>query len=336
MGKSHRISTIDVHVAGEPLRIITEGFPVPQGHTILEKRRYCQAHLDHHRLALMLEPRGHSDMYGCLLVPPSHPQADYGVLFMHNEGYSTMCGHGIIGLVTVLIEQGKVPEVGPKTTVLLDTPSGLIKATALVQHGRVDSVSFQNVSSFVDSLDQVVPVPSIGAVRYDLAFGGAYYAFCQATELGLDLTPEHSQKLIGLAMKIKRAIITSRTIEHPTESDLGFLYGIIFVGSPMQVESHYRQVCVFADGALDRSPTGTGVSAHLAILAAQELVNDQTPYKMEGILGTTFTGRIIDRTRYHGRPAMITEITGQAFLTGKHEFFIDENDPIKNGFRLSD
>ena len=334
MANVHHISTIDVHVAGEPLRIITKGFPDPQGDTILDKRRYCQTHLDHHRLALMLEPRGHSDMYGCLLVPPSNPEADVGVLFMHNEGYSTMCGHGIIGLVTALIEQGMVPDTGPETTVRLDTPSGLVTAKASVHKGQVRSVAFRNVPSFVVGLDQVVPVPGVGAVRYDLAFGGAYYGFCQARELGLDLTPDHAQTLIGLAKKIKRAIITSRTIEHPTEADLGFLYGIIFVGPPVKSDSHCRQVCIFADGALDRSPTGTGVSAHLAILAAQGGITDHTRYSMEGILGTVFSGKIIDRTQYHGIPAIISEVTGQAFLTGRHEFFIDEEDPIKEGFRF--
>ena len=334
MAKSHPITTIDVHVAGEPLRVITDGFPEPEGKTILEKRAYCQIHLDHLRRVLMLEPRGHQDMYGCLLVTPSNDEADFGVLFMHNEGYSTMCGHGIIGLVTVMLEHGLFPISEPETAVTLETPSGLVTAKASVHKGRVQSVAFHNVPSFVVDLDQVVKVPGVGPVHYDLAFGGAFYGFCRADELGLELLPEHAQKITELGMRIKRAIMDNRKIEHPTDLDLGFLYGIIFVGSAVHAQSHCRQVCIFANGAMDRSPTGTGVSAHLAILASRKSITDQTPYVIESILGTTFTGKIIERQNYHGIPAMVPEVAGQAFLTGKHEFVIDPNDSLKEGFRL--
>lgn len=330
----HRISTIDVHVAGEPLRVITDGFPEPEGATILEKRRFCQTHLDHLRRVLMWEPRGHSDMYGCLLVSPSDPRADYGVLFMHNEGYSTMCGHGIIGLVTVLIEQGIFSHADPARKIRLETPSGLVTAMASVEEGRVCSVAFQNVPSFVGGLDETIEVPGIGPVRYDLAFGGAFYAFCQAKELGLELSPRQAQKITEMGVKIKQAIMAQRSIEHPNEPDLGFLYGIIFVDSPINVHAHCRQVCIFAEGALDRSPTGTGVSAHLAILAARGSIDDQTPYVLESILGTTFTGRMVEKINYHGIPAIVPEVSGQAYLTGKHEFVIDEEDPLRDGFRI--
>lgn len=334
MAVNHQISTIDVQVAGEPLRVITKGFPEPEGSTILEKRRFCKAHLDHLRRALMLEPRGHSNMYGCLLVPPSTPEADFGVLFMHNEGYSTMCGHGIIGLVTVLIEQGKIPHADSDTMIRLETPSGLITASASIIKGRVRSVAFQNVPSFVTDLDQVVEIPDLGPVHYDLAFGGAFYGFCQAKELGFKLLPDQAQKITNLGVTIKQAVMASRRFHHPTAPDLGFLYGIIFVDSPFNAQSHSRQVCIFADGALDRSPTGTGVSAHLAVLAARDSITDQTPVVMESILGTTFTGRIVDRLNFHGFAAILPEIEGQAFLTGKHEFVIEGEDPLKDGFKL--
>ncbi len=273
-------------------------------------------------------------MYGCLLVSPSDLRADYGLLFMHNEGYSTMCGHGIIGLVTVLIEHGISSHADPATKIRLETPSGLVTAMASVEEGRVRSVAFHNVPSFVSGLDETIEVPGIGPVRYDLAFGGAFYAFCQAKELGLELSPRQAQKITELGVTIKQAISAQRSIEHPNEPDLGFLYGIIFVDSPVNVHAHGRQVCIFAEGALDRSPTGTGVSAHLAILAARGSLADQTPYVLESILGTTFTGRIVERINYHGIPAIIPEVTGQAFLTGKHEFVIDEEDPLKDGFRI--
>ena len=334
MSNQLRITTIDVHVEGEPLRVITNGFPEPEGNTILEKQRFCQAHLDHLRRALMWEPRGHADMYGCLLVPPSNAEADFGVLFMHNEGYSTMCGHGIIGLVTVMLEHGMFPIAEPETVARLETPSGIVIAKASVHNGRVRSVAFKNVPSFVVDLDQVIQVSRIGPVQYDLAFGGAFYGFCQAEKLGLKLVPEQAQKIAELGMTIKRAIMASRKIKHPAEHDLGFLYGVVFVGAPTYSQSYSRQVCIFADGALDRSPTGTGVSAHLAILAARKSITDQTSYVMESILGTRFTGKIIERLNYHGIPAIVPEVAGQAFLTGKHEFMVDPEDLLKEGFRL--
>ena len=282
----------------------------------------------------MLEPRGHQDMYGCLLVTPSNEQADFGVLFMHNEGYSTMCGHGIIGLVTVMLEHGLFSITEPETTVKLETPSGMVTAKASVHNRQVNSVAFQNVPSFVVELDQVVEVPGIGPVQFDLAFGGAFYGICRADELELELIPKHAQKVTELGMRIKRAIMDSRKIEHPSDPDLGFLYGTIFVGPPVDAQSHSRQVCIFADGAVDRSPTGTGVSAHLAILADRKSITDRTPYVMESILGTMFTGKVVERLDYHGIPAIVPEVSGQAFLTGKHEFVIDPDDPLKEGFRL--
>ena len=330
----HAITTIDVHVAGEPLRVVISGFPEPEGSTILQKRRYCQEHLDHLRKALMLEPRGHQDMYGCLLVTPNLSEADIGVLFFHNEGYSTMCGHGIIGLVTVLLEQKMFPSHEPETVIRLETPSGLVTAKASVINGKVQSVAFQNVPSFVVDLDQVVEVPGIGPVHYDLAFGGAFYGFCRAGALGLELIPKNAQKLTEVGMTIKQAIMESRTIKHPTEPDLGFLYGSIFIGAPGDTKSHHRQVCIFADGALDRSPTGTGVSAHLALLKAKEKIQIGQSLQFESILGTKFGGKIVEETRVGQLSAIIPEVEGQAFITGHHEFFINPDDPLQDGFLL--
>ena len=330
----HRITTIDVHVAGEPLRVITSGFPEPPGNSILEKRRMCQDQSDHIRRALMWEPRGHPDMYGCLVVSPSLSEADCGVLFFHNEGYSTMCGHGIIGLVTVLLENAMIPCTEPETTVRLETPSGLVTAKASIRNGRVRWVAFRNVPSFVVDLDQRLEVPGVGVVPYDLAFGGAFYAFCQAEALGIELTPEQSRRLVDLAMTIKQAITAHRPISHPVEPELGFLYGTIFVGPASGSGVYRRHVCVFADGALDRSPTGTGVSAHLALLNSRGLVAPGEPLEFESILGTRFTGRVVEQMEFAGHPAIIPEIGGCAYLTGRQEFFIDPDDPLKDGFLL--
>lgn len=330
----NRITTIDVHVAGEPLRVITGGFPEPEGHTILKKREFCRQHWDHFRRALMLEPRGHAHMYGALPVTPSNPKADVGVLFLHNEGYSTMCGHGIIGLVTVLLEEGIAEVREPETTLHIETPSGLVTAVAQLDQGRVQSVAFRNVPSFVNDLDQTIEVPGVGPVRYDLAFGGAFYAFCQADESDCTLAPNHTRTLADVGMRIKQAIMVKKSIQHPIEPDLSFLYGVIFVGPPVNSFAYCRHVGIFADGAIDRSPTGTGVSAHLAILAARSRITDHTPFVMESILGTTFTGKIVDRLTFHGIPAIIPEVEGQAYITGKHEFVFDSDDPLKKGFRL--
>ncbi len=273
-------------------------------------------------------------MYGCLLVKPAHPQADTGVLFFHHEGYSTMCGHGIIGLTTVMLEQGLFPASVPATTIRFDTPSGLVTATASVDEGKVRSVAFLNVPSFVLDVGQTVHVPGIGQVDYDLAFGGAFYAFCRAEALGLNLDPEHAPRLQALGLAIKRAIMAERTLAHPTEPELGYLYGTIFVGSPHTSGGDVRHTCIFANGALDRSPTGTGVSAHLALLHAKGDVELGQSLRFESILGTQFGGTIVEETHLGTYPAIIPQVEGHAWLTGRHEFIIDPNDPLKDGFLL--
>jgi len=328
----HVVTTLDCHVAGEPLRVVTSGFPEPAGSTILEKRRYCRTHLDHLRTALVWEPRGHHEMYGCLLVAPAHPKADTGVLFFHNEGYSTMCGHGIIGLATVMLEQELFPVSVPTTTIRFDTPSGLVTAQASIDEGKVRSVAFLNVPSFVLAVGQTVRVPGIGQVDYDVAFGGAFYAFCRAEALGLTLEPEHAPRLQALGLAIKQAIMAERAISHPTQPELGYLYGTIFVG-PSQT-GDLRHACIFANGALDRSPTGTGVSAHLAFLHAKGELGVGQSLRFESILGTSFGGKIVEETRLGPQPAIIPEVEGHAYLTGRHEFMIDPDDPLKGGFLL--
>ena len=328
------LTTIDMHVAGEPLRIITSGFPEPAGKTILEKRKVCQEQHDHLRQVAITEPRGHTDMYGCLIVAPCHPKADVGVLFFHNDGYSTMCGHGILGLTTAMLEHNLFPYTQPKTTICFETPSGLVTATASVENGKVSSVAFRNVPSFSIELNQTIDVPKIGAVSYDLAYGGAFYAFCSAKELEIELIPQNSRQLKDLGMAIKNEIMTTKTIHHPIEPDLGFLYGVIFVEPSQSENADLRHVCIFADGALDRSPTGTGVSAHLALLHAKGKLKTEKTKVFESILGITFTGTVVEETTTGEIPSIITEIKGQSYLTGKHEFFTEPDDPLENGFLL--
>jgi proline racemase len=329
-----KITTLDVHAAGEPLRIITGGIPPLPGKTILEKRRYAQNNLEAVRTALMWEPRGHADMYGCILTEPVTPDGIIGVIFLHNKGYSTMCGHAIIGLTTAVLDTGMIKIPGNKPVVKLDTPAGRVTATALRKNGRVKEVSFQNVPSFVYAMDKKVLIPEFGEITYDIAFGGAYYAFCSAENLGLKLTSEYSSTLIRVGMDIKNSVDKSINIKHPYEKDLSFLYGTIFVGRPENKKNHSRNVCIFAEGELDRSPTGTGVSARAALHYARGEINQDETFKVESILGTSFTGRIVKTTSFGPYPAVIPEVTGQAFITGRHEFFIDPNDPLQKGFFL--
>lgn len=329
-----KITAIDAHTEGEPFRVITGGFPDLPGQTILEKRRYAKEKLDHLRTALMWEPRGHADMYGCLVTPPVTPGADLGILFMHNEGFSTMCGHGIIGITTVALETGMLPATAPETTLKIDTPAGLVTAHATVVNGRVQRVRFYNVPSFVLALDETVDVPGLGQVRYDLAFGGGFYAYVPAAEVGLTCTPADYRSLIEKGRAIKRAVMASRPIPHPFEADLSFLYGTIFVGPPLTEGGHSRNVCIFAEGEVDRSPTGTGVSGRLALHYARGEIGLDQPIVVESILGSRFTGRVVKTTTFGPYPAIIPEVAGTAHITGRHEFLIDPDDPLKNGFLL--
>ncbi len=328
------ITTIDAHTEGEPLRVILAGYPSLEGADILARRRFAKTHLDRLRTALMWEPRGHADMYGCLLTPPVSPKADFGVLFLHNEGYSTMCGHGIIAVTKVVLESGMLPMQAPVTPLGIDTPAGLVTAFAHVEDGVVERVAFRNVPSFVAELDAEVAVPGLGRVRYDLAFGGAFYAFVQAEDVGLTCTPDDFGALIEKGRAIKHAVMESRIIAHPFDDDLGFLYGTIFIGPAEDPAAHSRNVCVFAEGEVDRSPTGTGVSARAAIHFARGEIGVGEPLIIESILGSRFRVQVAEETTFGQHQAVVPEVEGRAYLTGRHTFFLDPADPLRDGFIL--
>ena len=323
--------TVESHAAGEPLRVVTGGVdPIP-GATVLEKRRFARKELDGLRRALMFEPRGHADMYGAIPTEPVTPDGDMGVLFMHNEGWSTMCGHGVIALVTVALEVGLL---GVRDVVRLDTPAGLVTARPRREGARVQSVAFENVPSFVVSLDDRVDVRGLGEVRYDLAFGGAFYAFVDAAAVGLEMTPARFRDLIAIGSAIKRAVMAAREIRHPLEPDLSFLYGTIFTGAALGSGADSRNVCVFAEGEVDRSPTGTGVSARVAIERARGHLSLGDSFVVESIIGTRFTGRIARELRWEGYDAVVPEIEGRAWITGRNEILIAPDDPLAEGFIL--
>ncbi len=285
----------------------------------------------------MWEPRGHRDMYGCVLTPPVTPEGDLGVLFMHNEGYSTMCGHGVIALVTTLLQTGAVAAKGPQTTVNLDTPAGLVRATAhLDQHGAVERVSFLNVPSFVYVRDVELAVPELGQVRVDIAFGGAFYAILPAKQIGLRVEPQQRERLVAAGETIKQAVQKTLVIKHPYEEDLGFLYGTILTGPPENPAHHSSNICIFADAEVDRSPTGTGVSARLALHHAKGEIVEGQQIVIESILGdvSAFGGRVADKAQVGSFEAIVPEVSGTAFITGRHEFFIDPGDKLGQGFFL--
>jgi len=356
------ITTIDAHTVGEPLRIITGGLPPIPGDSILAKRRYAKEHLDHLRTALMWEPRGHADMYGCIMTEPTTPDGDLGVLFLHNEGWSTMCGHGVIGLVKVGIEVGLLtvaPSPNPSQregdqtpsplgrglgrgdvapVVRLDTPAGRVTAYPHFANGRVTHVSFDNVPSFVYALDQTVDVPGLGRVRYDLAFGGAFYAYVDAASVGVGLKPADFRALIDLGTRIKQAVMAAGIPQHPFEPDLSLLYGVIFVGAAHEPTApgvpRSREVCIFADGEVDRSPTGTGVSGRAALHYAKGEIALGQPFVVESILGTTFTGEIVAETTFGPYQAVVPRVSGTAYIVGRSEWVIDPDDPLGQGFLL--
>jgi trans-L-3-hydroxyproline dehydratase len=325
------LHTLDYHTAGEPLRIVTSGLPEIPGETMLDKRRFMKEELDHYRRFLMLEPRGHADMYGAVLTAPVTPDGDIGVLFLHNEGYSTMCGHGIIALVTAGLEHGLF-EAAAKPLVRIDTPAGRITATAHYDTGgRIDSVSFLNVPSFVLHEQHRVEVDG-APVDCTIAFGGAFYAYVDAETFGLELVPGEAARMIDLGRKIKECVNREEVIRHPAgEPDMNFLYGTIFVlrGSVPGVS---RNACIFADGELDRSPTGTGVSGRAAIEFQKGKLKPGEILKIESFIGTRFEVRYRDTVEVAGMQAIIPEVRGSAHICGEHRFVLDDRDPLGNGF----
>jgi proline racemase len=331
----HRIRTIDAHAAGEPLRLVVDGLPSPEGTTMLEKRAWAQKHIDHLRRSVMLEPRGHADMYGAVLTEPVTPGALAGVLFMHNEGWSTMCGHGVIAVTTIMIERELAWSGG--ATITLDAPAGPIEAHPRVttdgEGRRVTSVAFQNVPSFV--LQAGLPVP-IGArmVPVDIAFGGAFYAIVDAEAVGLPIDAARLPDLRRVGMEIKREVERLRQVVHPLDAGLTGIYGTIFTAPPQHPDAHLRNVTIFADAEVDRSPCGTGTAAVMAVLSEMGVLSDGSPFAHESIVGTVFTGRITRHTHVAEHAAIVPEIEGSAWITGEHTFLIDGDDPLKAGFRL--
>lgn len=327
-----KVTTIDAHTEGEPLRIFTSGLPELIGKSILEKRKYFKEKFDYLRTSIMWEPRGHADMYGCIITEAERKDSDFGVIFTHNEGYSSMCGHGIIAVTKVALETGMIEMLSSETKIKIDAPAGQIISYAKIKDGKVESVYFHNVPSFLYLKDAEIEIAEIGKVKFDISYGGAFYAYVNADDLKISMKAENFNELIHKGMLIKNAVMQNYEIKHPFEEDLSFLYGTIFYGKAHNNSSDSRNVCIFAEGEVDRSPTGTGVSGRVAMEFAKGNLSLNRSMEIESILGTKFSAKVLSETKYGAFDAVIPEVEGTANITGKHEFLIDPNDALKDGF----
>ncbi len=345
------IETIDLHAGGEPLRLIRSGYPRVPNAPILERRRWVREHADAIRRVIIDEPRGHRDMYGAVLLPAHDPDADIAVLFLHNEGYSTMCGHGIIALATGLIEEGLYPASAPTTVIRWETPAGIVTSTSDVTIGEdgraeVTGVRFRNVVGYLHARDLLVPLgaagrPGVAAVRAQLAFGGAYYGIVDVADLGMRVTVDALPELRSIGAAITARLREDHTPQHPTDADLGFVYGTMLIDrdavSPaagLTSGADLRSVTVFADAAVDRSPCGSATSALLAWLHATDQRAIGDGLRNASVTGSVFEGRLEETATIGDRDGVVTSIAGTGYVIGYHTFVADERDPLGDGFLL--
>jgi proline racemase len=333
MRAARYFAAVDSHTEGMPTRVITGGVgPIP-GASMLERKLRFEAELDDLRLLLMREPRGHGAMSGAILQPPLRDDADWGVLFIEVSGCLPMCGHGTIGVATVLVETGMVEVTEPETVVRLDTPAGLVAARVAVEGGRARSVTLRNVASFLHERDATVDVPGLGRVRYDMAFGGNFYALVPAADAGLEVDPAQAQALIDRGQEIIAAIDAAGRPVHPDDPRIAGCRHVVF-HAPGRDGADARAATSIHPGWLDRSPCGTGTSARLAQLHARGELTVGDSFVNESLIGTRFTGRIAAETTVGGRPAIVPEITGRAWITAMGQYLLDAEDPFPAGFSL--
>ncbi len=332
--KTIRIETVEMHTGGEPVRIVVSGYPPILGATLLDKRRYAKAELDAFRRLVMFEPRGHADMYGVLPVAPDHGQADMAVLFIHNEGYSTMCGHATLALGRYAVDRGLVRPEGDRARLRLQCPCGLVEVDIAMENGKAGRVAFLSVPAFAFALDREVAVPGHGSLRLDIGYGGAFYAILPASRLGLDLTRDSARDLAAAASAITAAAKAAIPLTHPEDADLAFLYGTILTDGGDGAGEASRNVCVFAEAEIDRSPTGSGVTARLALMLAKGEVALGETRRFASLTGAEFSGRILSKERAGDFSACRVEVSGRSYYTGSSVFTLETDDPLAGGFLL--
>ncbi|MGN8229608.1 proline racemase family protein [Paenibacillus polymyxa] len=327
-----RITTIDTHTGGNPTRTVIHGAPKLVGRTMLEKMTYMAAHHDDFRRLLMFEPRGHEVMSGCILTEPCHPDADMGVVFIETGGYLPMCGHDTIGVCTALMEGGLI--AADKKSILLDTPAGPVQVRLDVDAGKVRQVTFTNIPSFVYRREVKVQVEGIGQVTLDIAYGGNFYGIVEAASIGLALEQSNGAEIVRTAVQIREAVNAVVEVVHPENPVIQGLTHIEFYGEPVAPQADCRNVVVIPPGGIDRSPCGTGTSAKVAVLHAKGKLGLHEPFVHESITGSMFRAEIVGETQIGPYPAVIPQITGSAWVTGHHQFVLDPEDPLKEGFLL--
>jgi proline racemase len=316
-----------------PTRMITGGVGVVPGASMFQRRQYFVAHLDHIRQLLMNEPRGHSAMSGAILQPPTREDADWGVLFIEVSGCLPMCGHGTIGVATVLVETGMVEVTEPVTTIRLDTPAGLVVAEVAVSEGAATSVTIRNVPSFALGLDRTVKVAGFGDVRYDIAFGGNFYAILELDQLGIPFGLEHKQRILDAGLSIMDAVNEQEPPVHPGNPEITGCHHV-YLAAPGSTARHSRHAMAIYPGWFDRSPCGTGTSARMAQLYARGELPLNTDFENESFIGTRFIGRLVEQASVGELPAVVPAITGRAWITGTAQYFLDPADPFPTGFQL--
>ncbi|MFC4077471.1 proline racemase family protein [Salinithrix halophila] len=333
MRASRMFSTVDTHTGGNPTRTVISGLPSLQGRTMSEKMLHMKEEYDWIRKLLMFEPRGHDVMSGALLVEPCHPDADVGVIFIETGGYLPMCGHDTIGFCTALIEMGMVEVTEPITTLTLDTPAGLVTATIQVENGKAKEVSFCNVPAFYSQSVQV-ELEKAEILSCDIAYGGNFYAIVDATALNLDLVPSNSSKIIDTAVRIRKAINQITDVVHPEAPFIKGLTHVEFFTDPTHPHADVKNTVVIPPGGIDRSPCGTGTSAKLAVLYAKKQIGLGEPFVHESIVGTLFKGKVLKEKAVGGLPAIVSEISGSAWVMGFHRFFHHPEDELGSGYLL--
>jgi Proline racemase len=324
---------VDTHTMGEPTRIILKGFPELQGKSMMERKKFLEKNYDFYRTALMLEPRGHRDMFGALITKPVSEEADLGVIFMENSGYLNMCGHGSIGAATVAVETGLVEVTEPYTYVVLDAPAGVIRTKVKVVDGRAVEVSFTNVPSFVYAEGLEIEVAGYGKIPFDISFGGSFFALVDSEKTGIAIGQKNLADLTDLGMKLLKEINRSYEIKHPS-LDITSVDLVEFYGKAENPNAHMKNVVIFGKSQVDRSPCGTGTSAKLACLYGGRKIGIGEEFVYESITGSVFKGMITKETEVNGRKAIIPEITGSAYVTGLNRLILSNCDPQKYGFLL--
>ncbi|MDI3285595.1 proline racemase family protein [Polyangium sp. 15x6] len=329
---SHVISAIDSHTGGEPTRIVLSGLPHLPGGTMAAKKRHMEEHLDHFRTLLMREPRGHHDMFGAILTPPVGEHSHHGLLFMDHAGYLDMCGHGVIGVATVLIELGMIAATEPETVVVFDTPAGVVEGHARVEAGRVVEVAVANVPSFVYERQVELTLPGVGVIDVDVSFGGNFFAMVDASKLGVPIHRDHIPRLIELGMMVKDAVNEKVKVQHPAKPDIDRVELTEIYERPEPTTPFSRSMVVFGRGQLDRCPCGTGLSALMATLHDRGELPLGVELVDEGIIGTRFKGRLTRELQVGGSRAVRPILVGRAYVTGIQQFVVDPDDPLKYGF----